>query len=502
MKAPSSSLARPMTWLIVSALPFIPLYGKLLLNLFSDTPEAYLCIVPVLAYVWAFRQLVYEVTDYQDDMELNIILGTSLSVLVLLIVLWGPRQFPLTFYGRSDILLLWPLWGLAMGWLWFGVGVTRWLWKPMAYLILAVPVLYTSLAGWVIGGLQSFTGDASRWLLQSQSWVQWNGSVGEVTHGTQHIAFSLVTACTGADSILAVLLILVYLWPLYRGFWGLKLVWVLTGMAYAFCGNVLRISFLIWILHESGVSQLFDLVHAGLGLVIFALLSYALVLTGRLFGLVRWEAKQPVKILAVTGKSRTFISMVSTMAFTVMVFVAWSGNQTNMWRDVVTTTDISIGQYPLIRGYYATGLASYNDSSVLGEGTRSYAVAYSTQSGQYYRVEAWTTPAGWRLQQYSVNNCLSFHGDTILSRELLRSVVHVHGSLYSVVVPPLSRGMEPDIYAVAAYTFRVQGASGQPVYERIEISTPLRQATNSQPGTLSTASLVQFANSLLGSVIE
>jgi hypothetical protein len=133
---------------------------------------------------------------------------------------------------------------------------------------------------------------------------------------------------------------------------------------------------------------------------------------------------------------------------TVLIGTAWYGNQTDVWKEYSTSTDIVQGIYPSVAGYHMNLIGRYDNSSVLGAGAHSYAMAYSNIQGQYYRAEAWTAPSGWRLEEYGVNDCLTFHGDQMLGRRNLVLPDNLHAHLFIVAIPPLQRGGGQDIYGV------------------------------------------------------
>lgn len=465
-------------WVILTFLPFLPPYISLLYKLLSDTPDAYLCFVPILFFAWSVYAMKAAPKTYQNDVELNVILGLLFNVVLLSAFIWAPKAFSLTFYGQDLCLTLWPLWGFTTSVIFFGVGALRWMWKPLLFLFLVVPQFYDLISNQLTGVLTDIATRALEWAAHLTNWLTWQGNYGAVLYHHTWVSLSITTACTGADSVMAVLLVLLYLFPQWTGRRLKKILFALLGAVIAVIMNLIRVGILITVIRIFGAGTLFELVHAVIGIFLFIAMAYALMRMGPRFGL-RPVAMHALEF-ATPPLGAIVFSLAMTATLTTITGYALLNDQTNVWQNRVESTNLSAGVYPRLADYTAVRIGAYDDSSVLGKGAHSFATAYSNSQGEYYRVEAWTVPSAWRLEAYGVNNCLTFHGDQILTRSTVSFPNKIHASVYEVTVPPLVRGEANDIFGVVAFMYKTSTGAGQPAhYVRIEISTPIeRNATH------------------------
>lgn len=495
-----------VAWVCLTCIPFFPVYWPQIGKLLSDTPDAYLCFVPVLAMVWMIRGMRQATTDYPNDSELNFILGVTLSFIVLFLAVWGLTHYPLTFYGEGIVLALWPIWGLTVSWFIFGVGSSRWVWRPLLlFLYLDVPSLYNVISIRVSSGLSALTNSFIANLTNFVHWIHWQGTSGSVLYRSDWIPVSITTACTGADSVMAVLIVLIFLLSTRTGSLLRKASWVLIGLVLAVFMNCIRVLTLVSVLHVWGSSQVFDDVHALLGVFLFVIMAAVLVKAGEFLGLEP-QGSKAYSDLRTPGKISVSLTTVVSLMLLVTVFLGRYDNQANVWTTFSTRTDIANGAYPDIAGYYMVSLGSFDDSSILGEGTHSYSMAYSNQAGQYYRVESWNAPSGWRLEDYSVNDCLTFHGDEILSGARLNLPHAIQAHFYLVALPPMQRGAGEDIYGVVTIMFQDNDrvVNGTPTYERVEISSPMRRnvpKSELRYTSIDRADLIEFSSTLINNLL-
>ena len=130
-----TSLLWIYAWILTSSIPLIPYATPLWSGALADTPYAYLVWVPVFAFTWAGWTL-RRTLQYNDDAELNSIIGIPMLIFCSILLITGMTQWQYYFVGQSIGLLIWPFWSLGLAWMMFGVGVTRYLYRPLSYLIL------------------------------------------------------------------------------------------------------------------------------------------------------------------------------------------------------------------------------------------------------------------------------------------------------------------------------------------------------------------------------
>jgi len=492
MRASSGSATRrALLWVLVCIIPFAPLVWPLALQLLSDTPSAYLLWVPVLSFIWMLRNLFDSGPSSSDDKELNWIIGTALAVIVTVAMVVGPMRLPLSFWSSGMALLFWPIWILGMTCLIFGVGTTRRVWTPAVYLLLSSPIIYSMWEGIVDRGLLFTAKFSLERAAAVLPWIVMHGDNGSVEFSGRWIPIGISSACTGADSTIALLIILPVLFSFYEKAFRRKTLVCLIGVVLAVFLNFVRVQFLIFLIHFAGDTSLFDNIHAALGIVLFTGLVLLLFYVSKKVGLkLRAWAPTPPSY-AVLPTSLAVWAGVCLLPIAYIVFHASIQNANYTWRPLAfaqTMTDHSLPQMP---GYQRITLGQYDDSSVLGAGAQSVAMAYSSSVADiYHRVEIWHGVSPWRMEAYGVQQCLTFHGEKVLSIQQVTLHAGMTGQVFTLEIPPLTLGGNIDVYEVVALTFAVRDDAGT-AYDRLEISTPLQRGLKpSDPLVAQIAALV------------
>ena len=265
-------------------------FSTLLRTLKSDTPLAYLSLVPLIALALAFQR----VRDARSepaihDREVDYIVGLPLLFASLAINLLLPVQLSTMFWvWRVDLLAL-PLFVAGSMALLFGV---RSLWRArlgIIFLFLAWPLPYTML---VMRQLQHFT-DATLAGVKAVLGV-WpiarplsgsGGSLFLVQHGAESFQVSVASACSGVNGLVGYALVGIAFVAIVKGPIWRKLAWLGVGLLLIWLLNVARIILIFAVGKEWGESVALDALHPYLGLVTFSLgVLVMLALLGR-FGL-------------------------------------------------------------------------------------------------------------------------------------------------------------------------------------------------------------------------
>jgi exosortase/archaeosortase family protein len=105
----------------------------------------------------------------------------------------------------------------------------------------------------------------------------------QTPHGA--VSASIASACSGAESVLGVLLVATASTYLLAGRLRRKLAWVGIGCALVWIGNVGRILVLFTAAHRFGPDIAFNLLHPVAGLVVMNVILVVLLASHRLFGL-------------------------------------------------------------------------------------------------------------------------------------------------------------------------------------------------------------------------
>jgi exosortase/archaeosortase family protein len=264
--------------------------STLLRTLKSDTPLAYLSLVPLIALALAFiraRETRADVAIY--DREVDYIVGLPLLLASLAINVLLPVKLSTMFWvWRVDLLAL-PLFVAGSIALLFGV---RALWRarlPIFFLFLAWPLPYTML---LMRQLQHFTDATIAGVNAVLAFVplahQLKGSGGSIfliQHGHQTFQVSVASACSGVNGLVGYALIGVAFLAIVKGPLWRKLTWLTLGLLMIWLLNVGRILLIFAVGKEWGQAVALDALHPYLGLVTFSVgVMLMLTLLGR-FGL-------------------------------------------------------------------------------------------------------------------------------------------------------------------------------------------------------------------------
>ena len=256
----------------------------------SDTPLAYLGLVPLIALGLAAvraRPTVGEPAIY--DREVDYIVGIPLLLASLAINIFMPVRLSSFFWlWRIDLLAL-PLFVAGAIALLFGV---RTLWRgrlPIAFLFLAWPLPYTTF---LTHGLQSFTNvtiAAVKGGLKVAPVARpvsgGDGSIFQILHGAKGFPVSVASACSGVNGVVGYGLIAIAFLAIVHGHLLAKIAWLTVGLLLVWALNVVRILIIFAAGAQWGERIAIDGLHPYLGLVTFSIgVVIMLMLMGR-FGL-------------------------------------------------------------------------------------------------------------------------------------------------------------------------------------------------------------------------
>jgi len=247
--------------------------ASLVQTLGSDTPLAYLALVPFLAAGVAWLNRTPRVPETPiHDRELDVIVGCVFVGLAVVVETVLPGRLGLMFWiERLDLLSL-PCFVVGATIVVFGIRVA---WRQrfaLAYLLLGWPWLYTSelrapladvtsLTVWAIGGVLRGLGLARS--------VGDSPGVFAVNHGGHSVLVSVVTACSGVDSMVGFLLIGLALGAVTSGPLVKKALWLATGVVLFWGINLLRLLLICWVARIAGPGVALGGLHPVAGLVLF-----------------------------------------------------------------------------------------------------------------------------------------------------------------------------------------------------------------------------------------
>lgn len=460
------------TWVIGSMLPIIPYASPLWTGAWADTPYAYLVWIPVFAFLWGSWTL-RRVFRYNDDAELNGLVGIPLIVFTGSLLVAGMTTWQFYFVGQNIGLLIWPFWSLGLAWLMFGVGVTRYLLRPLAYLFLCWPPLYSSIVAFTNPILDNLANIGVTRLAQAFSWLRIGTPVGTyvVFHGTHGIPVYVTSVCSGADSFLAMVILFPIILVSFTGHWLKKLILVAAGALLAIFANLTRLVLIIIALHQFGSQFALGVLHPVLGVILFVIMVLIIMAVGKVIGLsVRRFEKTPH--LRKPGYARFGVATLSIGLLTVLLLPLYSASPGTTREPVSVTTNNLDAIMPSLLGWRRQLIGNYNEASILGPGSKSTALTYATVQGDYAMAELWWTYQPISLQGYAENNCMLFHGESILGTKTLRINKSMTATVYTILLPPNVIGGKRNVYVDTVYSYSVK-FHGRRAYIRSEIAAPV-----------------------------
>jgi exosortase/archaeosortase family protein len=462
-----------------------------------DTPLAYLPLLPLfcvgIAIITA-RRYQFAKRPIQDR-QIDFLVGIPMVVLALLLITLAP-VIASTYYwsDRADVVSMALF---AAGATIIGYGIT-WMWRLKAsfiFLLLMWPALYLHLMS---GVMQRFTDVTNSALARIVQHVPLGTTLGAnpgdlivtVPHGAP-LTISIVTACSGANSVLGFALIGGAILTVMGGGRGRKLLWWITGMALAFALNIVRLTSIIFLAHIGHPSLALGGYHAVIGLVLFAVVVLVMLWALPLFGLhYKEQVKDKISVAAKaaaaaasrprgwTRKRKVATGIV--VALTAVVALADHGLQPYAAFDdgsgsptvkpfgaasaMKGWTIQAIAQYPWVTQYFGQNSTWYR-----------YTVVRPGVSNVSYADVVLTDDKG-SLDAYNLLNCFLFHNYDIRTSEKIDLGNGVYGLLLNYTDPATNTK-----WATVSWAWPVTN-KGETFYERIALTSSPLQGTSVQPG--------------------
>ncbi len=372
--------------------------STLIQNAGLETPLAYVSLVPAIALALAAlraRPLRPEPPIY--DRQVDYIVGLPLVIGALAVNLLLPSRLSTMFWvWRIDLLTL-PFFVAGAVAIIFGVRV---LWRQklaIGYLFLGWPYPYSSVLLKVLDAFTAATLAAIRGIIMvvpvAKSVASPDGTLFVVTHHGQSFPLSIVSACSGVNSVVGFLLIGSAFGAVVRGPLLRKVLWLTGGMLLLWAINLARVTFIFWAGQTWGEHVAIGVLHPFVGLVTFSIGVAIIMLWIKPLGMhVGLEPRQPAE----PGQPATRSIRVKTGLAVPRVYVA-----------VIIVTVAAI-----VLGIANVGLKSYN--------------LVADASGQP-RLEAYITapaaPSGWETSQVATYSWAKpLFGDTsVWNRYMLRA---------------------------------------------------------------------------------
>ncbi len=465
-------LAWIYAWAIGSSLPMIPYATPLWSGALADTPYAYLVWIPVFAFIWAGWQL-QRALSYNDDAELNGIMGIPMLLVAGSLLVAGITVWQYYFVGQSVGLLIWPLWALGLAWLVFGVGVTKYLIRPLMYLWLSWPPLYSTIVSFTNPILENFANRFVAELAHKFSWLVISSPVGtyRVLYHRQSVTVYVTSVCSGADSLLAVAILLPIVLVTFMGPLWKKSMSILLAACLALLANWLRLAVIIFSIHMLGPNFSLGVLHPVLGILLFMAMVAAVVKFSHWLGLENRKFKKG-QMIRTPGRIRVSMSILSVGALTVLLWPLYQGGPGTDHAPIPVTSNALPKLMPKVVGWTVSPIGNYDAASILGPGAVSTAVTYRSIYGDQALSEWWWTYQPISLQGYTEHNCLLFHGAQIIDQRPLAIASGINATVYTVLLAPAAIGSPRNLYLDTVYSFSVR-YHGRVAFIRSETATPV-----------------------------
>lgn len=269
-------------WLfVIASIPFVLDSGRLVQDSLFDVPEAYLVCIPIVTYLWISFLL-------RGSDERPKTLSISPIAILVVVALVG-LLLVLLFQGRNvsrfntSAFLIWPVWMGLVAWALYGRQALGRIVKPLLYLYLVWPPLFIALINSVNPTLRQtsyailnrFAGMA-HWVRGAQPGMYF------IQHHGHWIWANVTAACSGSDSVLALLVIFPVSLLVFDSSRLHKLLLIVVGCLLALVANNVRIMIIFAVIHFWGFYWGFKVVHPILGPILFLALLAALLSYGGL----------------------------------------------------------------------------------------------------------------------------------------------------------------------------------------------------------------------------
>ena len=250
--------------------------ATLLQNAGQETPLAYVSLVPAIALALAaIRARPLKPEPPIHDRQVDYTVGIPLIAAALAVNLLLPQRMSAMFWVyRIDLLTL-PFFVAGAVAIIFGVRV---LWRQklaVLYLFLAWPYPYQSVLLRVLNAFTAATiwgiNQILRHVPVARPVSSLDNTLYLVTHHGSTFALSVVSACSGVNSVVGFLLVGSAFAAIVRGPLLTKLAWLFGGMALLWAINLGRITFIFWAGRTWGESVAINILHPFVGLVTFSI---------------------------------------------------------------------------------------------------------------------------------------------------------------------------------------------------------------------------------------
>jgi exosortase/archaeosortase family protein len=242
----------------------------------QDTPLAYVSLVPAIALALAgIRARPMKPEPPIHDRHVDYTIGLPLMAAAIAVNVLLPSRWSTMFWVyRVDLFTL-PFFVAGAVAIIFGVRV---MWRQklaIAYLFLAWPYPYQSV---LLRVLDAFTAATIFGIEKILTVVHvatpvssLDSTLFSVVHNGRSFPLSIVSACSGVNSVVGFLLVGSAFAAIVRGPLLRKVAWLLGGMALLWAINLGRITFIFWAGRTWGENVAINILHPFVGMLTFSI---------------------------------------------------------------------------------------------------------------------------------------------------------------------------------------------------------------------------------------
>jgi exosortase/archaeosortase family protein len=402
----------------------------------EDTPLAYVSLVPAIALALAaVRARPLKPEPDIHDRHVDYTVGLPLMAAAIAVNLLLPSRWSTMFWVyRVDLFTL-PFFVAGAVAIIFGVRV---MWRQklaIAYLFLAWPYPYQSV---LLRVLDAFT-NATLFGIEKILTVvhvatpvsSLDNTLFNVVHDGRAFPLSIVSACSGVNSVVGFLLVGSAFAAIVRGPLIRKVAWLAGGMVLLWAINLGRITFIFWSGQMWGESVAINVLHPFVGMVTFSLGVVIMVLLIKPLGLhVGIGEPRPASAASVASNAsrrprslavpKVHLVLVVALVAAVVLGVANFGLRN--YNLVATASGeprlaAFINQPVVPAGWNVQLTATYDwakplfgDDSVWNRYTMTAAQGGNLHTNVPVVADVINTPDLSTFSAYGVENCYQFHG--------------------------------------------------------------------------------------------
>ncbi len=282
--------AQMATLILVTVLAYNYSLTTLFQSAGLETPLAYASLVPAIALALAaVRRHPRRPEPAIHDRQVDYIVGLPLVLAAVGANLLLPARWSAMYWVMRFDLFTLPVFVAGAVAIIFGVRV---LWRQklaVGYLFLAWPYPYQTVLLKVLNGFTAVTLAAVKEMVKlvpvAKTVTSADNTLFVITHAGHQFPLSVVSACSGVNSVVGFLLIGSAFAAIVKGPLVRKLAWLVGGMAVVWALNLARILLIFWSGKTWGEHVALDVLHPFVGLVLFGVGVLVMVLAIKPVGL-------------------------------------------------------------------------------------------------------------------------------------------------------------------------------------------------------------------------